>query len=86
MTNIIHKEWTGLTVKEHKNLKSLRGQNLRDNWNTKRFGTINKSNASELSLRLVRRVHIVGQRTQKLKTLRLESGFVQRVVLTTTET
>jgi len=31
LTNIIHQEWTGLTVKEHKNLKNLRGQNLRDN-------------------------------------------------------
>ena len=31
LTNIIHKEWSGLTVKEHKNLKNLKGQNLRDN-------------------------------------------------------
>ncbi|MDP4010213.1 MAG: hypothetical protein Q8P53_04510 [Candidatus Shapirobacteria bacterium] len=31
LTNIIHKEWTGLTVKEHKNLKNLKGHNLRDN-------------------------------------------------------
>jgi len=30
LTNIIHHEWTGLTVKEHKNLKSLTTQNLRD--------------------------------------------------------
>jgi hypothetical protein len=30
LTNIIHKEWTGLTVKEHKNLKQLNSQNLRD--------------------------------------------------------
>ena len=30
LTNIIHHEWTGLTVKEHKNLKSLKTQNLRD--------------------------------------------------------
>jgi len=31
LTNIIHQEWTGLTVKEHKILKNLKGQNLRDN-------------------------------------------------------
>lgn len=30
LTNIIHQEWTGLTVGEHKNLKSLKTQNLRD--------------------------------------------------------
>ena len=30
LTNIIHQEWTGLSVKEHKNLKKLKSQNLRD--------------------------------------------------------
>ncbi len=30
LTNIIHQEWTDLTVKEHKNLKGLKTQNLRD--------------------------------------------------------
>jgi len=30
LTNIIHQEWAGLTVKQHKNLKSLKTQNLRD--------------------------------------------------------
>jgi hypothetical protein len=30
LTNIIHQEWTGLTVKEHKGLKNLKSQNLRD--------------------------------------------------------
>jgi DNA-damage-inducible protein D len=30
LTNIIHQEWTGLTVKKHKDLKSLKSQNLRD--------------------------------------------------------
>jgi hypothetical protein len=30
LTNIIHKEWTDLTVKEHKSLKGLKTQNLRD--------------------------------------------------------
>jgi DNA-damage-inducible protein D len=30
LTNIIHKEWTGLTVNKHKDLKGLKSQNLRD--------------------------------------------------------
>ncbi len=30
LTNIIHKEWSDLTVKEHKDLKDLKTQNLRD--------------------------------------------------------
>jgi hypothetical protein len=30
LTNIIHQEWTGLSVKEHKDLKGLESQNSRD--------------------------------------------------------
>jgi len=30
LTNIIHREWSGLTVKNHKDLKGLKQQNLRD--------------------------------------------------------
>jgi len=30
LTNIIHQEWSGLSVKEHKQLKGLKSQNLRD--------------------------------------------------------
>ncbi|MGC4102592.1 BRO family protein [Ferruginibacter sp.] len=30
LTNIIHQEWTGLDVQQHKNLKGLKTQNLRD--------------------------------------------------------
>ena len=30
LTNIIHQEWTGLSVKDHKDLKGLKTQNLRD--------------------------------------------------------
>ncbi|MFA6375796.1 MAG: Bro-N domain-containing protein [Candidatus Paceibacterota bacterium] len=30
LTNIIHSEWSGLTVKNHKDLKGLKQQNLRD--------------------------------------------------------
>ena len=30
LTNIIHKEWSDLTVKEHKTIKNLKTQNLRD--------------------------------------------------------
>ena len=30
LTNIIHSEWTGLSVKKHKDLKGLKTQNIRD--------------------------------------------------------
>lgn len=30
LTNIIHQEWTGLSVKKHKEIKNLKSQNLRD--------------------------------------------------------
>jgi len=30
LTNIIHEEWSDLSVKEHKNLKELKTENLRD--------------------------------------------------------
>ena len=33
LTNIIHSEWAGLSVKQHKNLKGLKTQNLRDHMN-----------------------------------------------------
>jgi hypothetical protein len=33
LTNIIHKEWSDLTVKDHRSLKGLKTQNLRDHMN-----------------------------------------------------
>ena len=39
LTNIIHKEWTNLTVKEHKNLKGLKTQNLRDHMSEAELST-----------------------------------------------
>lgn len=30
LTNIIHQEWTGISVKDHKNAKGLQSENLRD--------------------------------------------------------
>ena len=33
LTNIIHQEWTGLSVRGHKDLKGLKSQNLRDHMN-----------------------------------------------------
>jgi DNA-damage-inducible protein D len=33
LTNVIHAEWTGLTVQKHKKLKGLKSQNLRDHMN-----------------------------------------------------
>ena len=31
LTNLIHREWSGVSVQEHKTLKNLKGHNLRDN-------------------------------------------------------
>ncbi len=33
LTNIIHQEWTGISVKKHKEIKGLKSQNLRDHMN-----------------------------------------------------
>jgi len=33
LTNIIHQEWSDLSVKDHKKLKGLKTQNLRDHMN-----------------------------------------------------
>ncbi|MDO9567611.1 MAG: BRO family protein [Candidatus Desulfaltia sp.] len=33
LTNIIHQEWSGVSVKKHKEIKSLKTQNLRDHMN-----------------------------------------------------
>ena len=33
LTNIIHQEWSGVSVKKHKNIKGLKTQNLRDHMN-----------------------------------------------------
>ncbi|MFA5996063.1 MAG: Bro-N domain-containing protein [Patescibacteria group bacterium] len=30
LTNIIHKEWSGVTIQQHKQIKKLKGHNLRD--------------------------------------------------------
>jgi len=33
LTNLIHKEWSGVSVKDHKKIKGLKSQNLRDHMN-----------------------------------------------------
>lgn len=33
LTNVIHQEWAGVSVKEHKSIKGLKAQNLRDHMN-----------------------------------------------------
>jgi DNA-damage-inducible protein D len=37
LTNIIHEEWSDLSVKNHKNLKGLKTQNLRDHMSEEEF-------------------------------------------------
>jgi DNA-damage-inducible protein D len=57
LTNIIHQEWTGLTVKKHKDLKGLNTQNLRDHM-------------SEAELIFTALAELSTLRLQKLKKLR----------------
>lgn len=42
LTNIIHQEWTGMSVKQHKSLKTLKTQNLRDHIYPVRYYRCNK--------------------------------------------
>ncbi len=37
LTNIIHQEWAGVTVKKHKEIKGLKTENLRDHMNEAEF-------------------------------------------------
>jgi DNA-damage-inducible protein D len=37
LTNIIHQEWSGVSVKKHKDIKGLKTQNLRDHMNEAEF-------------------------------------------------
>ena len=37
LTNIIHKEWSGVSVKKHKEIKGLKTQNLRDHMTEAEF-------------------------------------------------
>lgn len=37
LTNIIHQEWSDLSVKKHKNLKGLKRENLRDHMSEEEF-------------------------------------------------
>ena len=39
LTNLIHQEWTGVSVRQHKDMKGLKAQNLRDHMSEAAFWT-----------------------------------------------
>jgi len=47
LTNIIHEEWAGLSVKEHKQFKNLKSQNLRDHTALAELSTRNIAETEE---------------------------------------
>jgi len=54
LTNIIHQEWTGVSVKEHKNIKGLKTHNLRDHMSE---AEIIFTSLAELSTRQIAETH-----------------------------
>lgn len=89
LTNIIHQEWSGLTVKDHKNIKGLKSQNLRDHMNE---AELIFTALAELSTRQIAEVEnaigleenkkasVIGGRISKKARLELESKTGKSVV------
>jgi hypothetical protein len=89
LTNIIHQEWSGVTVKEHKHLKGLKSQNLRDHMNE---AELIFTALAELSTRQIAEVEnatgmeenkkagVIGGRISKKARLELEAKTGKSVV------
>jgi hypothetical protein len=89
LTNIIHQEWSGISVKEHKNIKGLKTQNLRDHMNE---AELIFTALAELSTRQIAEVEnatgleenkkasIIGGRISKKARIELESKTGKSVV------
>lgn len=64
LTNIIHQEWSGLSVKKHKQIKGLKTQNLRDHMNE---AELIFTALAELSTRqIAESTNAVGMKSNKL--------------------
>ena len=75
LTNMIHQEWSGLSVKEHKKLKGLKSQNLRDHMSE---AELIFTALAELSTRQVaEKMNATGMKENKKAALR--GGNVVRV-------
>ena len=75
LTNMIHQEWSGLSVKEHKKLKGLKSQNLRDHMSE---AELIFTALAELSTRQVaEKMNATGMKENKKAALR--GGNVARV-------
>jgi hypothetical protein len=89
LTNIIHQEWSGVSVKDHKSLKGLKTQNLRDHMSE---AELIFTALAELSTRQIAEVEnatgmeenkkagIIGGRISKKARLELESKTGKSVV------
>ena len=89
LTNVIHQEWSGVTVKEHKYLKGLKSQNLRDHMNE---AELIFTALAELSTRQIAEVEnatgmeenkkagVIGGRISKKARLELEAKTGKSVV------
>jgi len=89
LTNIIHQEWSGVTVKEHKNLKGLKSHNLRDHMSEAELiftalaelstrQIAEKDSATGMSENI--KAGVIGGRISKKARLELESETGQSVV------
>lgn len=89
LTNIIHQEWSGVSVKEHKSIKGLKTQNLRDHMSeaeliftalaelsTRQIAEAEKATGLEEN----KTASIIGGRISKSARLELESKTGKSVV------
>ena len=75
LTNMIHQEWSGLSVRAHKKLKGLKSQNLRDHMSE---AELIFTALAELSTRQVaERNHAVGMNANK-RAAKIGGGISKR--------
>lgn len=75
LTNIIHQEWADLSVKEHKNLKDLTSQNLRDHMSE---AELIFTALAELSTRQIAEVEVATGMEENKKAAQKGGGIAKR--------
>ncbi len=78
LTNLIHEEWTGLSVSDHKQLKKLKSHNLRDHMSE---AELIFTALAELSTRQVAETTIAKGMPQNKKAARTGGGIAKRARL-----
>jgi DNA-damage-inducible protein D len=74
LTNIIHQEWAGVSVKEHKNIKGLKTHNLRDHMSE---AELIFTALAELSTRQIAETH-QARGLQANKTVAIDGGRIAK--------